>query len=201
MGMDMMTTNAQFKKMSDQALLGAYRDGDRAAASALIERHKRRICDYIYMMVMLVDDLFQETLIKALRFLDEGRYAESGKFLSWVLRIAHNQVIDHFRRRRQQGLVSESDAGYDLLNNSIFSDPTIEQTIVAQQVDEDLRSLIKLLPVEQQEVVMLRYFEGMSFKDIAEDTGVSINTALGRMRYALINLRKLIRENQMVLTA
>jgi RNA polymerase sigma-70 factor (ECF subfamily) len=194
---------AQFKKMSDEALLAAYRKGDRAAASALIERHKRRICDYIYMMVrdrVLVDDLFQETLIKALRFLDEGRYTENGKFLSWVLRIAHNQVIDHFRRRRQQGLVSESDAGYDLLNNSIFSDPTVEQTMVSQQIDDDLRALVKLLPEEQQEVVMLRYFENMSFKDIAEDTGVSINTALGRMRYALINMRKLIREKQLILT-
>ncbi len=195
--------NAQFRKMSDQALLEAYRDGDRVAASALIERHKRRICDYIYMMVrdrMVVDDIFQETLIKALRFLDEGRYTENGKFLSWVLRIAHNQVIDHFRRRRQQGHINESDAGYDLLNNSIFSDPTVEQKIVSQQIDNDLRALVKLLPEEQQEVVILRYFEGMSFKDIAEKTDVSINTALGRMRYALINMRKMIREKQMILT-
>lgn len=194
--------NAQFRKMSDQALLKAYREGNAAAASALIERHKRRICDYIYMMVrdrMVVDDIFQETLIKVLRFLDEGRYCESGKFLSWVLRIAHNQVIDHFRRRRQQGHVSESDASYDILNNSIFSDPTVEQTMVTRQIDDDLRALVKLLPEEQQEVVILRYFEGMSFKDIAEKTDVSINTALGRMRYALINMRKMIREKQLIL--
>ncbi len=195
-----MTT--QFKKMSDQALLAAYREGDRTAVSTLIERHKRRICDYIYMMVRnraVVDDIFQETLIKVMQFLDEGRYTESGKFLSWVLRIAHNQVIDHFRRRKQHGHVTEAEAGYDLLNNSIFSDPTVEQAMVSQQIDDDLRTLVKLLPDEQQEVVMLRYFEGMSFKDIAEETGVSINTALGRMRYALINLRKLIREKQLIL--
>jgi RNA polymerase sigma-70 factor (ECF subfamily) len=195
-------TTTRFRKMSDRALVEAYRKGDHEAASALIERHKRRIGDYIYMMVRdraLADDIFQETLIKAMQFLDEERYTENGKFLSWVLRIAHNQVIDHFRRRKQQGVVSESDAGYDLLNNSMFSDPTVEQTMVSQQIDDDLRALVKLLPEEQQTVVMLRYFEGMSFKDIAEETQVSINTALGRMRYALINLRKLIREKQLVL--
>ena len=189
--------------MSDQALLSAYAGGDRSAGSALIERHKRRISGYIYMMVrdrMVADDIFQETLIKALRFLDEGRYTENGKFLSWILRIAHNQVIDHFRQRRQQQHLSATDAGYDLLNNSIFSDPTVEQTMVSAQIDKDLRSLVDLLPDQQREVVMLRYFDGMSFKDIAEETGVSINTALGRMRYALINMRKLIREKQLILT-
>ncbi len=195
--------STQYKKMNDQALLHAYAKGDKAAASALIERHRRRISDYIYMMTRdrsLADDLFQETLIKALRFLDEGRYTDSGKFLSWVLRIAHNQVIDHFRQsRQQQNQVSETDAGYDLLNNSALSDPNIEQTIVLDQIESDVRALVDSLPKDQREVVEMRYYEGLSFKDIADRTGVSINTALGRMRYALINLRKQIREKQLTL--
>jgi RNA polymerase sigma-70 factor (ECF subfamily) len=188
--------------MSDHALLNAYQKGERDAASALVERHRRRISDYIYMMVRdraTTDDIFQETLIKGLKFLDEGRYTDNGKFLSWMLRIAHNQVIDHFRRTHGQKHVNEADASYDLLNNSIFSDPTIEQTMVAEQTDSDLRALVELLPEEQREVVLMRYYHGMSFKEIAEKTDVSINTALGRMRYALINMRKLINEKQLVL--
>lgn len=200
----MTATMTDFRKMSDQRLLSAYRDGDTAAASALIERHKRRISDYIYMMVRdrsLADDIFQETLIKVLRFLDEGRYTDNGKFLSWVLRIAHNQVIDHFRQQRTRNDISEAEAGYDLLNDQRLSDANIEQSIVTEQIEQDIRTLVDNLPEEQREVVYMRYFENMSFKDIADETGVSINTALGRMRYALLNLRKMIRENQMILTA
>ena len=150
--------------LSDQVLLNHYLSGDRSAISKLIERHSRRVKDYIHMMVKdrdVADDIFQETFIKAVRVIDEGRYTDNGKFLSWILRIAHNQVIDHFR---------------------------------------DVRALVELLPAEQREVVIMRYFSGLSFKEIAEQTDVSINTALGRMRYALINLRRMIKEKNLILS-
>ncbi len=190
-------------KMSDSQLLNLYFSGDHNAISKLIERHKKRVTDYIYMMVKdreVADDIFQETFIKVVRFVDEGRYSDNGKFLSWVLRIAHNQVIDHFRQTRQQNKITESDAGYDILGTMRFSNDTVEDKLVTAQIHEDLRKMIDHLPEEQRQVVLMRYFDNLSFKDIAEQTEVSINTALGRMRYALINLRKLIKDNQMVLT-
>ena len=189
--------------LSDQHLLNNYRSGDQSAISKLIERHKRRVRDYIYMMVKdndVADDIFQETFIKVIRVIDEGRYTDNGKFLSWVLRIAHNQVIDHFRAQRQNKSVSEAEAGYDVLGTLKLSERTVEDAMVCEQIESDVRNLIELLPEEQREVVMMRYYSGMSFKEIAEQTGVSINTALGRMRYALINLRRMIREKELILS-
>ena len=180
------------KKLSDNQLLNAYLSGNENAITALVNRHRRRIFDYIHMMVKdrdVADDIFQETLIRVLRFVNDGRYTENGKFLSWVLRIAHNQ----------QNNVSEGEAGYDLLNNKKFSDTTVEEKMVSAQIEADVRKLLDYLPKEQKEVVMMRYYMGLSFKEIAEQTEVSINTALGRMRYALINLRKLIDEKQLIL--
>ena len=182
--------NVQVK--SDQALLNSYLQGDRSAISRLIERHTRRVRDYIRMMVKdndVADDILQETFIKAVRVIDEGRYTDNGKFLSWILRIAHNQVIDHFRAQKQNRQVNESNAGYNVLGTLRFAEKNVEDRMVADQI----------LPDEQREVVMMRYFSGLSFKEIAEQTNVSINTALGRMRYALINLRKMIREKNLVL--
>lgn len=190
------------KVLSDQELLNSYLAGDESAISTLMERHKKRVTDYINLMVKdrdISDDIFQETMIKVLRFIREGRYTESGRFLSWVLRIAHNQVIDHFRQTKQQNLVTEADAGYDILNTHKFSDTTVEDKLVLSQIQDDVRKLIEFLPEEQREVVLMRYFNGLSFKEIADMTNVSINTALGRMRYALINLRKLIEEHQLIL--
>ena len=178
--------------LSDQHLLNNYRSGDQSAISKLIERHKRRVRDYIYMMVKdndVADDIFQETFIKVIRVIDEGRYTDNGKFLSWVLRIAHNQVIDHFRACKQNKQVNESESGYNVLGSLRFAEKTIEDELISS-----------LLPEEQREVVMMRYYSGMSFKEIAEQTGVSINTALGRMRYALINLRRMIREKELILS-
>ncbi|MBQ7297226.1 MAG: sigma-70 family RNA polymerase sigma factor [Alistipes sp.] len=189
--------------LSDRVLLGHYLAGDSSAISQLIERHSRRVRDYIRMMVKdrdLAEDIFQETFIKVVRVIDEGRYVDSGKFLSWVLRIAHNQVIDHFRSQKQDKSVSESDAGYDVLGTLRFAEPTVEDRIVSEQIAEEVRGLVDLLPEEQREVVRMRYYANLSFKEIAEQTGVSINTALGRMRYALINLRRLIKEKKMVLS-
>ena len=190
-------------RLSDHELLNNYISGNEISINILLDRHRKRIFDYIYMMVKsqdIADDIFQETLIKVVRFVREGRYTENGKFLSWVLRIAHNQVIDYFRQKKQRNNISEGDAGYDLLNHPKFSDRTVEEQLITDQIEADVRKLINFLPSEQKEVVLMRYYMGLSFKEIAEQTNVSINTALGRMRYALINLRKLIDENQLTLS-
>lgn len=189
--------------VSDQKLLNCYLSGDRNAISQLIERHSRRVRDYIQMMVKdgdVADDIFQETFIKAVRVIDEGRYTDNGRFLSWILRIAHNQVIDHFRAQRQNKSVSEAEAGYDVLGTLKLAERTVEDSMVCDQIERDVRALVELLPSEQREVVIMRYFSGLSFKEIAEQTDVSINTALGRMRYALINLRRMIKEKNLVLS-
>ncbi|MBQ1221339.1 MAG: sigma-70 family RNA polymerase sigma factor [Alistipes sp.] len=193
--------NAQVQ--SDRALLGQYLAGDQSAISQLIDRHSRRVRDYIRMMVKdrdLADDILQETLIKVVRVIDEGRYTDSGKFLSWVLRIAHNQVIDYFRQQKQQKQLTEADAGYDVLGTLRFAEPTVEDRMVSEQIAADLRNLVEELPAEQREVVKMRYYANLTFKEIAEATDVSVNTALGRMRYALINLRRMIQEKKMVLS-
>lgn len=183
-------------------MLSRYLQGNKSAISQLIERHSRRVRDYIRMMVKdndVADDIFQETFIKAVRTIDEGRYSDNGKFLSWILRIAHNQVIDYFRARKQIRQVNESDAGYDILGTMRFAEPTVEDHIAMEQTESQLRTLIERLPEEQRQVVKLRYYSNLSFKEIAEQTGVGINTALGRMRYALINLRKMIKEENAAL--
>lgn len=193
--------NAQVQ--SDRALLGQYLAGDQRAISQLIERHSRRVRDYIRMIVKdrdVAEDIFQETFIKAVRVIDEGRYVDSGKFLSWVLRIAHNQVIDHFRHQKQQKTITEADSGYDVLGTLRFAEPTAEDQLMNLQTADSLRLLIEELPDEQREVVKLRYYANLTFKEIAEQTDVSVNTALGRMRYALINLRRMIKEKNMVLS-
>ena len=190
------------QKLSDQMLLQNYLQGDRSAISTLIDKHSRRVRDYIRMMVKdndVADDIFQETFIKVVNTIDQGRYSDNGKFLSWVLRIAHNKVIDYFRAQKQAPSVSESSSGYDILGSLRFAESTVEDRIIAEQIDTDIKALVEMLPDEQREVVLLRYFSGLSFKEIAEQTGVSINTALGRMRYALINLRKMIKEKDVVL--
>ena len=188
--------------LSDQVLLNRYLSGDRSAISQLIDRHSTRVRDYIRMMVRdrdVADDILQETLIKVVRVIDEGRYADTGKFLSWVLRIAHNRVLDYFRSQKSSRTVTESDAGYNVLGTLRFAERTVEDRMVNEQIEADVRSLIDKLPEEQREVVVMRYYAGMSFQEIADQTEVSINTALGRMRYALINLRKMIKENDIVL--
>lgn len=188
---------------SDQTLLNHYISGDQRAMSELIDRHSRRVRDYIQMMVRdrdTADDIFQETFIKAVRVIDEGRYTDNGKFLSWVLRIAHNQVIDHFRAQRQERAVTEAEAGYDVLGTLRLAEGTVEDALIGEQIESEVRALVELLPGEQREVVLMRYYAGLSFKEIAEQTEVSINTALGRMRYALINLRRMIREKNLVLS-
>lgn len=188
--------------LSDQALLEMYQQGNREAVSQLLERHTRRVRDYVRMMVHnddVADDLTQEVLIKVVKVLDEGRYTDKGRFLPWVLRIAHNRVLDYFRAQKQVKTISESSAGFDILGNKNLAEPSIEDSIISEQRAEEIRALVEELPEEQREVVKMRYYEGLSFKEIAEHTGVSINTALGRMRYALINMRQLIKRKNLVL--
>ena len=189
-------------ELSDRVLLNRYLTGDRSAISELIGRHSQRVRRYIGMMVKdddIADDIFQETFIKAVKVINEGGYTENGKFLSWVLRIAHNRVLDHFRRVKSQRTINEADAGYDILGTSRLVEPTAEQSMISTEQAEQIRRLIGELPEEQQEVVRLRYYSKLSFQEIAEETDVSINTALGRMRYALINLRRMIAEKNIAL--
>lgn len=188
--------------LSDQALLEMYQQGDREAVSQLLERHAHRVRDYVRMLVKdndVADDLTQEVLIKVVKVLDEGRYTDKGRFQPWLLRIAHNRVLDYFRAQKQVKTVSESSAGFDILGSKNFAEPSIEDRLISEQQAEEVRQLIELLPAEQREVVKMRYYEGLSFKEIAEHTGVSINTALGRMRYALINMRQMIKEKNLAI--
>ena len=188
--------------LSDQALLEMYQQGDREAVSQLLERHARRVRDYVRMLVKdndVADDLTQEVLIKVVKVLDEGRYTDKGRFQPWLLRIAHNRVLDYFRAQKQVKTVSESSAGFDILGSKNFAEPSIEDRLISEQQAEEVRQLIELLPAEQREVVKMRYYEGLSFKEIAEHTGVSINTALGRMRYALIHMRQMIKEKNLAI--
>ena len=192
--------NAQM--LSDRELLNDYLQGNKSAISTLIEKYNRRVRDYIRMMVGDADvaaDISQETFIKAVRVIDEGRYTDSGKFQSWIMRIAHNKALDYFRAQKNNNAVSESSAGYNVLGTMKYADKSVEDSMISEQISADIRALVELLPEEQREVVKLRYYSDLSFKEIAEQTGVSINTALGRMRYALINLRKMVAEKKISL--
>lgn len=188
--------------LSDQVLLNHYLSGDQSAISKLIERHSRRVRDYINMMVKdrdVAEDIFQETFIKAVRVIDDGRYTDNGKFLSWVLRIAHNQVIDYFRAQRQNKAVTEAEAGYDVLGSLAFRRAE-RGGRHGQRTDRARRARIgRAAPCRAARGGDDALFAGLSFKDIAEQTDVSINTALGRMRYALINLRRMIKEKNIIL--
>lgn len=190
-------------KLSDQELVAAFLNGDELSIETLINRHRSKVYTYIYLTIKnhsLAEDLFQETFIKVIQSLRAGKYKDNGRFLSWVIRIAHNLIIDHFRKEKQMNSISNDDSELDLLNNKKLAEDNIEDILVSDQIREDIRKLINELPADQREVVLMRHFGGLSFKEIADQTGVSINTALGRMRYALINLRKMIKEKDLSLT-
>lgn len=189
-------------EQTDQELVSLYLKGQEDALQALILRHERKIFTSIYLLVKdrdLANDLFQETFIKVINTLRSGHYNEEGKFISWVLRIAHNLVIDHFRSLKRMPMVYDNDE-YSVFDTIQLEDSNIEEKMITEQIHGQVRRLIEALPFEQREVVIMRHFANMSFKEIADVTQVSINTSLGRMRYALINLRKLIEEKQLVLT-
>ena len=188
-----------FKKtdLNDYMLVQQFIKGDQDSLEILIHRHKNRVYSYIFLIVKnqeLAEDIFQETFIKVIRSLKRGKYVENGKFISWVLRISHNLIIDHFRKEKLKGTVSNDSLEIDIFNSSKFSDDTIEDQLVNEQILSEVKDLIYELPEDQQQVIYMRHYMGLSFKEIAEQTGVSINTALGRMRYALINLRRMMEE-------
>ena len=189
-------------KIEDSVLIRSYIEGDERALEALINRHNQRISSFIYSKVNdrgITEDIFQDTFIKVIRTLKRGAYSEEGKFLPWVMRIAHNLIIDHFRKSSRMPMYDGSDS-FNVF--SVMGDEKLnaENQIIKNQIDSDLTILIEELPPDQREVLFMRIYKDMSFKEISENTGVSINTALGRMRYALINLRKIISENNIVLT-
>ncbi|HEX5002895.1 MAG TPA: sigma-70 family RNA polymerase sigma factor [Bacteroidia bacterium] len=187
--------------LSDNELVTEFISGNESSLEILLNRHQRKIFTSILLLVRdreLAEDLFQETFIKVINTLRSGNYHEEGKFLPWVSRIAHNLVIDYFRRQKKMPMVRDTDE-FSIIGNIRLTDENIEDKIVTDQIHHDVRRLIDLLPDEQREVVIMRHFADMSFKEIAEQTNVSINTSLGRMRYALINLRKLIKERELVL--
>ncbi|MFD0933119.1 RNA polymerase sigma factor [Psychroflexus salinarum] len=187
---------------SEAFLVKQYIAGDEKSLSILINRHQQKIFGFIFSKVYdkdLAEDIFQDTFIKVIRTLKRGKYNEEGKFLPWVMRIAHNLVIDHFRKSNRMPKF-EGKGDFDILDFMTDGDMNAERQIIKDQIDTDLHELIKELPQDQLEVLEMRIFKEMSFKEIALKTDVSINTALGRMRYALINLRKIIEKHQVVLT-
>ncbi len=189
------------KKKSDQELIQDYIKGNESGLKGLLERYKSKIYTSIYLKIKdeyLAEDIFQETFIKVIHTLKEGRYNDEGKFLPWVMRIAHNMIIDHFRKEKRAPTMVTTD-GFDIFDVLDVAEDNVETLMIKKQRDLDLRKMIQKLPDDQKEVLIMRHFCDMSFKEIAEITQVSINTALGRMRYALSNLRKMIEGNQLVL--
>jgi len=189
--------------ITDQELVRQFISGDASGIEKLIHKHKKKVFSYICMYIKdksLAEDIFQETFLKVINSLRAGKYKDSGKFLSWVMRISHNLIIDHFRREKQANILSNDDYEADIFNSKELADGNIEEYMVYNQIINDVRQLLHELPDDQREVVMLRHYAGLSFKEIADQTDVSINTALGRMRYALINIRKLMVQKNISLT-
>ncbi len=189
--------------VSESELIRNFLNGNHASLQTLIERHQSRLFSYIYLLVkdkQLADDIFQDTYVKVINTLKTGSYKDEGKFIQWVMRIAHNLVIDHFRKQKKANIMDNRNGDFDIFDSIRLTDPSIEEQLITSQIHEDVKKLLDYLPDEQREVLHMRCYAGMSFKDIADQTDVSINTALGRMRYALINLRKMINEKQIILT-
>lgn len=192
-----------FDKMTDDQLVASYAGGNNEAFDALLQRHQSRVYNYIYQMIKernLSEDIFQETFVKAITTIRQGRYTETGKFSAWINRIARNLVIDYFRQEKAEAAVSSDDDNFDVLNRKELSEDTIEDLMIDTQIRSDVRRLIRHLPEAQRKVLVMRYYKNLSFKEIADATGVSINTALGRMRYAILNLRRIAKDNCITLT-
>ncbi|QQS51556.1 MAG: sigma-70 family RNA polymerase sigma factor [Bacteroidota bacterium] len=191
-----------YQNLDDLDLVQDFLSGNQSSLEILINKHRQKVYTYIYYRlkdVHLAEDIFQDTFIKVIRSLKAGKYKDNGKFLSWVLRIAHNLIIDHYRKEKQLQVISRDNYEGDILNSQKLAEKNVEDLIINTQISKDIRMLVKELPSDQKEVIILRHYCGLSFKEIAEHTNVSINTALGRMRYALINLRKLIEEKNLSL--
>ena len=188
--------------LSDNELIAKYLDGNHQMLECLISRHQKKIFSYILVTVKdkaLAEDIFQDTFIKIINTIRSGYYKEEGKFIQWAMRIAHNLTIDYFRKNKRINTI-ENRTDFDNFETIKIHDESVESKMITQQIHQDIRCLIELLPDEQKEVIYLRHYSDLSFKEIAEQTNVSINTALGRMRYALLNIRKLMKEKNIILT-
>ena len=192
----------KLSKFSDQELIQAYIKGNESANEQLIIRYKSRVYTYIICKIRneaLAEDVFQDTFIKVINTVKKGKYNDEGKFLPWVMRIAHNLIIDHYRKNSRMSFVKGKD-DFDIFDVIKSPENNIQEDLEKEQVLSDVKALVKFLPADQKEVLMMRLYYDMSFKEISETTNVSINTALGRMRYALINLRKMAEEKNLSLT-
>ncbi len=192
----------QLNQLTDDMLVARYSEGDNKAFDELLARYQSKLFNYIYFIVRsqeMAEDIFQETFVKAITTIQQGRYTASGKFGAWLTRIAHNMIIDGFRQERNENTVSNDETEMDLFNDVELCDDNIETQMVNEQTLNDVRRLVDALPDNQREVVYMRFYQDLSFKEIADITGVSINTALGRMRYALLNMRRIAEEKHIVL--
>lgn len=190
-------------RFTDEQLVAAYAQGSNEAFDALLSRYQNNVYSYIFRIVKdqeVADDIFQETFVKIITTVRQGRYVDTGRFAAWMMRIARNLIIDYFRQEKSSNTVSIDLGDTDVLNRRDFSDGTIEDSMIVDQIHSDVRKLMESLPETQREVLEMRFFKDMSFKEIAETTNVSINTALGRMRYALMHIRKLAKEKNIVLS-
>lgn len=190
-------------KLTDDQLVQSYAQGNPEAFDLLLQRYHMKLLNYITQHcnnAQLAEDIFQETFVKAIVTIQNGNYTDNGKFANWLFRIARNLVVDHFRRESVEGTLSTDDENFDVLNRKELGGTTVEDELVDLQIREDVRRLIKALPFVQMQVLVMRHYRNLSFKEIAEKTGVSINTALGRMRYAILNLRRMAQESNIVLT-
>ena len=193
----------KLRMMTDEELVVLYAKGNNNAFDILLSRYQSSIYFYINFIVHnkdLAEDIFQETFVKVIMTIKQNRYTESGKFKAWIMRIAHNLIIDNYRQERIENTISNDEVEVDLFNNMKLCDDSIEDHMVRQQALKDVRKLVELLPENQREVLVMRYYQDLSFKEIADITGVSINTALGRMRYALLNMRRMAEENKIELS-
>ena len=191
------------KIVTDYELVQRFIKGEQSCFEQIIHRHKNKVFAYISLYIRdqaLAEDLFQDTFLKVIQSVRAGKYFDNGKFISWVMRIAHNLIIDHFRRIKQINTISNDDYESDLFNKKSLAEDNVEDDMIKKQIHKDIRKMISHLPDDQREVVILRHYAGLSFREIADLTEVSINTALGRMRYALINMRKIMTEKQISLT-
>lgn len=191
------------QSITDDKLVASYAKGNNEAFDILIKRHQDKVFNYIFKIVKnedIANDIFQDTFVKAIMTIKQGRYTENGKFPAWISRIAHNLIIDYYRQEKSENMQSCDVEDVDILNKKELSEETIEDVIITDQIHSDVKHLVKILPDLQREVLLMRYYKNMSFKEIAEATGVSINTALGRMRYAILNMRRIAEEKDIVLT-
>lgn len=193
----------KYTTMADETLVALYANGDNKAFDMLLNRCKDKLYNYIFYFVRnaeQAEDIFQETFMKAILTIRQGRYNENGKFSAWLHRIAHNLIIDSFRQDKSDNLISCDEPEANILNNISLAEGNIEGVLVNEQILSDVKRLMEHLPDEQREVVFMRYYQDLSFKEIAEHTGVSINTSLGRMRYAIMNMRRIAEKNGITLT-